>query len=484
MTAVRILETRTRHTALALGKNFTITLYIVTGFFYWLDKRVIIIGAGVGGLSMASLLANHGITVSIFEKSGKVGGRTMSMRYRGHILDNGFHIMPFYKTSSVYKILKRLQILDQLSLVKVDKIAFYQEGFHKYPRGITDILRMSMVPFKSRLQLLKTLLPIAFSSYEDAEAMDSRSLTEVTDRLDAKTKLFFDAVCMLAFADSADRVSLGEFIRTMIRANPFRGGTSEFAYPSSGGYDTVSKIMASYVTGRQGSIQLSTPIKKIVVAKGCVKGVLTTSDEFCPCNCVVVSNPAYLAINQFFDEGVFDKTFIDSVNRLNKTTSVVEVHFCLSKRVDTRQVVFPVGDGYTAKGIFFISNISPSVSPAGMHLLMAGTPVSHEDAKDPSKIRKISAKMKKDMSSIYPDFEGSLLWERPMAWNLVEAVVKAPGMVWKQKMPHSVDCIKGLFFVGDSTVSYGIGTDSAAHSAILCYPKVISYLDSAESEDM
>jgi hypothetical protein len=43
-------------------------------------------------------------------------------------------------------------------------------------------------------------------------------------------------------------------------------------------------------------------------------------------------------------------------------------------------------------------------------------------------------------------------------------------------MPHEVSQVKGLFFVGDSTVSYGIGTDSAAHSSLLCHPKIISYL--------
>lgn len=43
-------------------------------------------------------------------------------------------------------------------------------------------------------------------------------------------------------------------------------------------------------------------------------------------------------------------------------------------------------------------------------------------------------------------------------------------------MSHEVDQVEGLFFVGDSTVSYGIGTDSASHSALLCYPKILSYL--------
>ena len=60
-----------------------------------------------------------------------------------------------------------------------------------------------------------------------------------------------------------------------------------------------------------------------------------------------------------------------------------------------------------------------------------------------------------------------------MAWELVESVVKEPGMVWKSKMPHQITGIDGLFFVGDSTISYGIGTDSAAHSSLyLCYPKI------------
>ena len=46
-----------------------------------------------------------------------------------------------------------------------------------------------------------------------------------------------------------------------------------------------------------------------------------------------------------------------------------------------------------------------------------------------------------------------------MAWKLVESVVKEPGKVWKSKMPHEIPGISGLFFVGDSTVSYGIGTE-------------------------
>ena len=437
---------------------------------------ILIIGAGVGGLSIGTLLVKDGFKIRVFEKSDKLGGRTASMEFRNHILDNGFHIMPFYKKSAIYDVLKSANIVSKLKLAIVDKIAFFDGNFHTYPKGIGDILKMSLIPLKSRFSLLKILLPMAFTSMEKAEHLDQTPLTEATKKLDSHSKTFFDAVCMLAFADTADHISLGEFARTIIRANPFKGGTSEFAYPDMGGYDQISQVMGNYIQENNSEINIETPIKKILVKDSRVTGVLLSDGKIVESDCVIVSYPAYHAINQLFDEGIFDDDFIKHTNRLNKTTSVVEVHFALSKQLDTRQVVFPVGDNYTSKGIFFISNITPSVSPKGEHLIIVGTPVKSEETDNPERIKEIVSDMKKELSEIYPDFDNALLWERPMAWKLVESVVKEPGLVWKNKMPHSVPEVKGLFFVGDSTISYGIGTDSAAHSAILAYPKVVNFL--------
>ena len=440
------------------------------------DSPIIIIGAGVGGLSTGILLVNDGFQIKVFEKSSKIGGRTASIEFKNHILDNGFHIMPFYKKSAIYDVLKTVGIVSKLKLAVVDNIAFFDGKFHRYPKGISDILKMSLIPLKSRFSLLKILLPMAFTSLENTEKLDQTPLTEVTKKLDTHSKSFFDAVCMLAFADTTDHISLGEFARTIIRANPFKGGTSEFAYPDMGGYDQISQVMGNYIKEINSMINVNTIIKKIIVKNSHVTGVLLSDGSIVKSNCVIISYPAYHAINELFDDGVFDDDFIKNTNRLNKTTSVVEVHFALSKQIDTRQVVFPIGENYTSKGIFFISNITPSVSPKDEHLIIVGTPVKPEDADRPEIIKEIVSKMKKELSKIYPDFDGALLWERPMAWKLVESVVKEPGLVWKNKMPHSVPEVQGLFFVGDSTISYGFGTDSAAHSAILAHPKITNFL--------
>ncbi len=442
----------------------------------------IIIGAGIGGLTTGALLANGGHKVAILEKSDKLGGRTVSMKYKNHILDNGFHIMPFYKKSAIFTILKTLGIESRLKLAKVDDIAFYADtGFHIYPKGMIDLLKLSLIPLKSRIKLLKLLLPLAFSSIEKTELWDEIPLTKITSNLDDDTNAFFEAVCMLAFADTADHISLGEFARTIIRANPFKGGTSEFAYPDEGGYDSICRTLGDYIVEKKSTIITKQFVKKVIIENSKVTGVVvgdSNSEKLISTNSVVISYPAYTALNQLFDENTIDKKFIQKIDKLNKTTSVVEVHFALNSQIDTRQVVFPVGKDYVTKGIFFISNITPSVSPSGEHLIIAGTPVLPSETEDPEKIKTIVSKMKQEISSIYSDFDSSLLWERPMAWKLVESVVKEPGKVWKSKMPHKISGIDGLFFVGDSTVSYGIGTDSAAHSSILCTPKIESFLNS------
>lgn len=326
--------------------------------------NVCIIGAGIGGLGIGSLLAKKGISVTVFEKLDKVGGRTASIMFRNHILDNGFYIMPFYKQSAIYNLLKLLGIEKRLRLTKVRDIAFYDDQkFYKYPKGIIDILTLYLVSFRSRLHLLRVLLPISFATMNKTEAWDTIPLTHITQTLDKQSKLFFDAICMLAFADTPEHISLDEFARTIIRANPFRAGTSEFGYPEEGGYDTIAKILAKYIIDSKtnSSILLDTQIKKIVVENGKVKGLVTYKNDIFESDCIVISYPAYSAISQLFDSEVFDKEFIRQVNKLNKTTSVVEAHFALSKKIEERQVIFPVGNQFSAKGIFFISNISVTV---------------------------------------------------------------------------------------------------------------------------
>ena len=52
-------------------------------------KKIVIVGAGPGGLAISMLLANCGLDVTLLEKQGQVGGRTGQIKQDGFTFDIG-----------------------------------------------------------------------------------------------------------------------------------------------------------------------------------------------------------------------------------------------------------------------------------------------------------------------------------------------------------------------------------------------------------
>lgn len=82
-------------------------------------QKVVIIGAGIGGLATGALLGKMGYNVTILEKNKSLGGRAMQFKHRGFTFDMGpsWYLMPdvferyfklFKKKPTDYFKLKRL----------------------------------------------------------------------------------------------------------------------------------------------------------------------------------------------------------------------------------------------------------------------------------------------------------------------------------------------------------------------------------------
>ena len=56
-------------------------------------KKVIVIGAGLGGLSAAISLRQSGYDVEIFEKNDKIGGKLNALKQQGYTFDLGPSIL-------------------------------------------------------------------------------------------------------------------------------------------------------------------------------------------------------------------------------------------------------------------------------------------------------------------------------------------------------------------------------------------------------
>lgn len=123
-----------------------------------IQKKAVIIGAGVGGIASAIFLAQKGISVEVYEKNLKPGGRCSQMIQEGHRFDLGATILLM---PSIYRNIFSLLGLDMdeelqtISLEPVYKIFFDDETDFSFTR---DSEKM-----KSQLEAIE---PGSFKQYE------------------------------------------------------------------------------------------------------------------------------------------------------------------------------------------------------------------------------------------------------------------------------------------------------------------------------
>jgi phytoene desaturase len=85
-----------------------------------MSKRVLIVGAGPGGLATAMLLAKAGLEVTVVEKQSRVGGRTSAIEGGGYRFDLGptFFLYPQI-LQEIFQEVGR-DLLSEVPMVKLD----------------------------------------------------------------------------------------------------------------------------------------------------------------------------------------------------------------------------------------------------------------------------------------------------------------------------------------------------------------------------
>jgi phytoene dehydrogenase-like protein len=82
-----------------------------------MPKKVIVIGAGLAGLSAALTLQSEGVDVTVLESSDRPGGRVTSDVIDGFICDRGFQLI-----NANYPEIKRLGIIKEVDFVSASSI--------------------------------------------------------------------------------------------------------------------------------------------------------------------------------------------------------------------------------------------------------------------------------------------------------------------------------------------------------------------------
>jgi len=251
-----------------------------------MPKHVVILGAGLAGLSAGWQFAREGIQVDILEMDPCVGGLCRSTSRDNFIFDLGGHRF-ITKNNLLLTELKKL--MGGELMVRSRKSAIRLQGkFFSYPLELIDVLTKlnPWISFKSGLDLLLTKLR-TYSKMPDVSFENwiikrfGRMMYDIYFR-PYSHKLWGIPPMQISSLWAAQRISLINITDVFLRAlgkkkNIPKTYTHNFFYPKKG-IGQISERMAEEIK-KIGEVHLNAKIKKIILKNSQIEKVIYIQDN-------------------------------------------------------------------------------------------------------------------------------------------------------------------------------------------------------------
>jgi len=263
-------------------------------------KRVVVIGAGPGGLTAAMILASKGYAVDVYEKNAAVGGRNAALKLGDYTFDTGptFLMMRFI-LEEVFELCGR-KVEDYLDIRSLDPLyrLIFGPGCELLPtrdreRMREQIERLFPGNFKGYERYLEyearkyaRLEPCLRVPYSTLSSFLSPNLLKAVPYLDVPKSLmqhlgsyFDDERLKISFTFQAKYLGMSPWdcpaLFSMIAYVEHSGGI----HHPIGGLNRISHAMAKVVEEEGGRIHLGAPVKRIDVRDGKAVGVVLESGD-------------------------------------------------------------------------------------------------------------------------------------------------------------------------------------------------------------
>lgn len=251
-----------------------------------MNKKVIILGAGISGLSTAWKLSEAGFDVEIIEIDSKIGGVSSTFNHKGYNLDYGPHKI-YTQMPYVLDEIKQLLDDDLITIPKRSRIRLMGKYFD-YPVGMKDVVLKfnPLIGAKCGFGLFSTKVKKIFSRKE--ESYEQYLIHRFGKGL---YSLVFEGYAKKVWGDpkklSAElaktRVSIPGILalfKNMVLGSKGKPNISadQFYYPKKGIIE-LSEAMAEIIKKNEGKIHLNSKPIKIQYSKNKGKSIFFEKDS-------------------------------------------------------------------------------------------------------------------------------------------------------------------------------------------------------------
>lgn len=139
-----------------------------------MQKKVAIIGAGIGGLTVGYELSKKGYKVTVFEKEKKIGGLLSDFKIEGKSLEKTYHHI-FKTDKEIINLIEELGLQSRLKWHKSTVGLYYDEKMYSF-MGAIDLLKFNKLDLISKFRLGMIYLWLKFDNnflkYEKVSAVE------------------------------------------------------------------------------------------------------------------------------------------------------------------------------------------------------------------------------------------------------------------------------------------------------------------------
>ena len=300
-----------------------------------MQKKVIVIGGGIAGLTAAAYLAKNKFKVTLLEASPKLGGRAYSFldKDTDTIIDNGQHILMgcYHDTLNFLSLIgatKNFQFQNRL------EVNFVKEGFQVlslksipliYPLNlIIGLMKFGALTFSDRFNLLKVFLRLPFYSSNKFSNMNVTDWLRSENQSQAVQDTFWKILAVGALNTSIEKASAKIFIDILKQIFLKGNRSATIILPKFGLSESYCHKAEKFILDNGGEIILSEPVEKLGISGEKIIEVHSTKNVYSDFSFVVTAIPTFALKRILVESGDFKIPEM-------KYSSILNIHIWLTE---------------------------------------------------------------------------------------------------------------------------------------------------------
>ena len=307
-----------------------------------MNKRVVVIGAGLGGLQCAYILAKNGMEVTVLEQNAVIGGCLQSFR-RGDILfDTGFHYVGGLREGeSLHPLFRYFDLLDlpwqQLDedcfdeVVLGDKRYALASGHERFADTLTEAFPHEKEGIRRYTDFLRNVGEHIYDAFAPREAVDFYSTSLFArSAYEFLCETIHDPVLRNVLSGSSIKMELNRDTLPLYIFAQINNSFIQSAWRLRGGGQQIADHLVSAITRMGGVVRTRAGVTRIEDKEGRAAGVWV-GDEFIEADYVICDIHPKEVIRLLADSPSVRKIYRRRIESLEETFGVFTANIRLKE---------------------------------------------------------------------------------------------------------------------------------------------------------